>query len=229
MELSDIRQLALLMKEAGIKRLDYTAGDARIVLEREGGETPAAAEPAAQTTCASAESGHAAANLYTVTSPMVGVFYAAPAPDEPPFVSIGDKVEPGDTLCIIEAMKMMNEITAVWRRWWWKSAWETSKIVEFGYPLFRLRLTAAGRRQHESRGNHAPSPAPDAIPSSTGGIAGRKAYGVCRVRGDMVPARHFREPRRPRRDSVRDARPVMRPARRRRRGATPILRASTAC
>jgi biotin carboxyl carrier protein len=103
MELSDIRQLALLMKEAGIKRLDYTAGDARIVLEREGGETPAAAEPAAQTTCASAESGHAAANLYTVTSPMVGVFYAAPAPDEPPFVSIGDKVEPGDTLCITKS------------------------------------------------------------------------------------------------------------------------------
>ncbi|HHT16105.1 MAG TPA: acetyl-CoA carboxylase biotin carboxyl carrier protein [Papillibacter sp.] len=138
--MSDIRQLAHLMQETGLRRLDYTNGDERILLEREGDGAPTVSAPVPQTACAAPETEHASENLYTVTSPIVGVFYAAPAPEEPPFVAIGDRVEPGDTLCIVEAMKMMNEITAEKGGTVVEICVGNKQIVEFGHPLFRLRL-----------------------------------------------------------------------------------------
>jgi acetyl-CoA carboxylase biotin carboxyl carrier protein len=74
-----------------------------------------------------------------ITSPIVGVFYAAPAENAEPFVSIGDRVRKGQTLCIIEAMKLMNEITAEEDGVIEKICVTNGQVVEYGTELFRLR------------------------------------------------------------------------------------------
>ncbi len=147
MELKDIRQLALLMKETGLTALEYTRGDTSIRMERGVSQCPApsgggpkaenAAPPAATPAAQETEAG---GDIWTVTSPMVGVFYTAPAPDQKPYVSVGDHVNAGDVLCIIEAMKMMNEITAEKSGVITEICVGNKQIVEYGHPLFRLRL-----------------------------------------------------------------------------------------
>lgn len=74
-------------------------------------------------------------NLFTVKSPMVGTFYRAPSPDSPPFVNIGDVVEPGKTLCIIEAMKIMNEIKSEVKGVIKEILVENAQAVEFNQPI----------------------------------------------------------------------------------------------
>ncbi len=74
-----------------------------------------------------------------VTSPMVGVFYAAPAPDKDPYVSVGAKVNKGDVLCLIEAMKLMNEVTAEKSGEIVEICVENGQVVEYGQPLFMIR------------------------------------------------------------------------------------------
>ena len=73
-----------------------------------------------------------------VASPMVGVYYAAPAPDKEPFVRVGDRVSKGDVLCIIEAMKLMNEITSDRDGVIVEICVENGQIVEYDQPLFRI-------------------------------------------------------------------------------------------
>ncbi|MDE3003125.1 MAG: acetyl-CoA carboxylase biotin carboxyl carrier protein [Gemmatimonadota bacterium] len=79
-----------------------------------------------------------ASNLIDVTSPMVGTFYRAPAPDAPSYVDIGSKVTPGDTLCIIEAMKLMNELECEVSGTIAEICVENAQPVEFGQVLFRV-------------------------------------------------------------------------------------------
>lgn len=74
-------------------------------------------------------------NTYIVKSPMVGTFYRAPAPDAPPFVNIGDIVEPGKTLCIIEAMKIMNEIKSEVKGKIKDILVENAQVVEYNQPI----------------------------------------------------------------------------------------------
>ncbi len=73
-----------------------------------------------------------------IRSPMVGVFYSAPSPDKPAFVSVGDKVEKGQVVCIIEAMKIMNEITADKSGTVCEILVDNGDVVEFDQPLFKL-------------------------------------------------------------------------------------------
>jgi len=108
-----VRKLATLLGETGLTEIEYEAGEQRIRVSRGGGATvavaapaPAAAPPAAKP--AAAEGPPAGA----VTSPMVGTAYAAAEPGAAPFVKVGDKVSKGQTLLIIEAMKVMNPIPA---------------------------------------------------------------------------------------------------------------------
>ena len=77
-------------------------------------------------------------SYYAVTSPMVGTFYRAPAPGEAPFVSVGDTVKAGQTLCIIEAMKLMNEIKAEVGGKIIDITADNGEAVEFGHPLFHI-------------------------------------------------------------------------------------------
>lgn len=73
----------------------------------------------------------------TVTAPMVGTFYAAPAPDQPPFVAVGDRVSKGQTLCLMEAMKMMSEVPAPCDCIIREVLKANGELAEFGQPLFR--------------------------------------------------------------------------------------------
>jgi acetyl-CoA carboxylase biotin carboxyl carrier protein len=77
--------------------------------------------------------------LHTVKSPIVGTFYESPSPGSPPFVKIGDVVEAGQVLCIIEAMKLMNEIEADVSGELVKKLVANSQPVEYGQPLFAIR------------------------------------------------------------------------------------------
>ncbi|NLT15636.1 MAG: acetyl-CoA carboxylase, biotin carboxyl carrier protein [Clostridiales bacterium] len=137
MEYNDIKQLALLMKEMGLTSLEYSEGEASVKMERgQNPSVPAAIELKTGTVVPQTD----AEGAYTVTSPMVGVFYAAPAADRQPYVSIGDRVNTGDVLCIIEAMKMMNEITADKSGVIREICVGNKQIVEYGHPLFRIHL-----------------------------------------------------------------------------------------
>lgn len=145
---TDIRKYATLMKELELTGLEITEDNRVVRLER----TPPVITREAAVYGAAAVSGASAAptenvpqqgeendGCTVVTSPIVGVFYAAPAENAEAFVSIGDRVEKGQTLCIIEAMKLMNEITAEDDGVIEKICVTNGQVVEFGTELFRIR------------------------------------------------------------------------------------------
>ena len=119
-DLRKVKKLIELVEESGIAELEVRDGDETIRIARHGAQVlaapPAGAAqnvPVASPAAAPAASSAAPAGSgHQVRSPMAGTFYTAPAPDAEPFVVIGQSVAPGDVLCIIESMKMMNEIKA---------------------------------------------------------------------------------------------------------------------
>ncbi|HEX2281641.1 MAG TPA: acetyl-CoA carboxylase biotin carboxyl carrier protein [Thermomicrobiales bacterium] len=132
-----VRELISLMGKGGISELDLTSGDVSIRLR--GAATSAA--PASPTTTPNGEgsSGTAPENEgHVVTAPMIGTFYSAPSPGEDPFVQIGDEVEVGQVIGIIEAMKIMNEIVADKPGVVAEILVENAQAVEYGSPLVRL-------------------------------------------------------------------------------------------
>ena len=135
MKESDIRKYAELMKELELTGLEITEDNQVVRLERNlsapKGDVAAApaAVPGAQ------ESG----DCTSVTSPIVGLFYAAPAENAEPYVSLGDRVKKGQTLCIVEAMKLMNEITAEDDGVIEKICVTNGQMVEYGTELFRIK------------------------------------------------------------------------------------------
>ena len=152
MKMSDIRTLAELVEKHGLTALDYAEGEAHIRIERTpapvAAVVPAApAVPAAAPAAAPAPAAEpvkdedAGADFNAakmVLSPMVGVFYASPSPSDPPFVTVGSKVKKGDVLCIIEAMKLMNEITAEEDGEIIDICAANGSVVEYGQILFKL-------------------------------------------------------------------------------------------
>jgi acetyl-CoA carboxylase biotin carboxyl carrier protein len=107
------------------------------------GGAPQAGAPAAtpgdpQQGGAPAEAAPSASNLVDITSPMVGTFYRSPAPDAPAYVEVGKRVTPGDTLCIIEAMKLMNELECEVTGTIAEILIDNAQPVEFGQVLFRV-------------------------------------------------------------------------------------------
>ena len=131
MDESNIRKYAKLMRELELTGLEITEGSTVVRLERSG-SSPAAA-PAAVLPLPEKQAPGA-----VIRSPMVGVFYAAPAENAAPYVAVGDRVQRGDTLCIIEAMKLMNEITAETDGVVAEVCAGNGQVVEYGTPLFRL-------------------------------------------------------------------------------------------
>jgi len=136
MEIRDIRELAALMREYGLTALDLSEKDSAVHLER-GARAPGRAPDAP---AAAPKPETADDDIVTVKSPMVGVYYASAGADAKPFVSLGDSVRPGDVLCIIEAMKMMNEIIAEQEGTIAEVCVSNKQVVEFGHPLFRIKL-----------------------------------------------------------------------------------------
>ena len=138
MDYKEIKELAALMKEMDLTSLAYRSGDESVKLTRRSENVQSA--PGAKNT-AYAELQNDEQNpvgTFTVKSPMVGVFYSASGLDGEPYVEIGDTVRVGDVLCVIEAMKIMNEITAERDGVITDICIENKQVVEFGQPLFRI-------------------------------------------------------------------------------------------
>jgi len=150
METEQIDKLADLMERHGLTRVRLEEGDGSAV-ELECQPAPAAAAPAAPAPAVvmpAPTPGNAGAQppapdpddgTTAVTAPMVGVFYAAPSPGAEPFVRAGSKVHKGDTLCVIEAMKLMNEVTAERDGEVAEVCATDGELVEFGRCLMRIR------------------------------------------------------------------------------------------
>jgi acetyl-CoA carboxylase biotin carboxyl carrier protein len=150
-DIKEIRALIDLMKKNGLAVFKMEKEGFKIALEMAGANAqpviqyaaPAAlpAAPAAAPAPVSAASApaEAASNLKEITSPMVGSFYASPSPDAPPYVTVGQTVTPDTVVCIIEAMKVMNEIKAEVSGVIAEVAVENGKPVQFGQALFRVK------------------------------------------------------------------------------------------
>lgn len=137
----ELKKLTVLMEESGLVELEIESGGekVRLVRGRVAATTPAAGaslpppRSARRETDADADGGARA-----ITSPMVGTFHRAAAPAAPVFVEVGDVVERGQVLCVIEAMKMMNEIEAEFRGRVVTIVVENGRPVEYGEPLFLI-------------------------------------------------------------------------------------------
>jgi acetyl-CoA carboxylase biotin carboxyl carrier protein len=166
MDLKEIKAVIDLMTKNGLSEFELEKGDFKLKVKRgPGGEwstsgtpapapqvvhhhAPVAAFAAAPTVIAPAPgeapgttsaATPAAASLPPIPSPMVGTFYACPTPELPPFVSVGQEVQEDTVVCIIEAMKVMNEIKAETRGIITEVLAENGKPVDFGKPLFAVR------------------------------------------------------------------------------------------
>lgn len=147
MEIEKIRELAEILRESGLTALEVREGEQKVRLEKElaqavcvqGAAAPAPSAPATGVQEVPQGSGVVDFNQLTeCKSNMVGVFYSSPSPDAEPFVKIGDKVKKGDVLCIIEAMKLMNEYVAPQDGEIVDICAENGQLVEFGQCLFKL-------------------------------------------------------------------------------------------
>ena len=143
MNMKDIKALAAVLRQADLTKLEYSEGDVRITLERTAPSiVTAAMQPVAfampEAAPAAAEEKNDFNNLSEVRAPMVGVFYAAPAPDAKPFVRVGDTVEKGQVICIIEAMKLMNDITAPVAGRIVDICAQDGAVLEFGQTIMKI-------------------------------------------------------------------------------------------
>lgn len=137
MKINDIKALAELVSKNNLSALEYSEGETHLRIENAPRTvTVAPAVEAAPVAAADAGADFNAAKM--VTSPMVGVFYASPSPTAPPFVTVGSKVKKGDVLCIIEAMKLMNEITAEEDGEIIDICATNGSVVEYGQILFKM-------------------------------------------------------------------------------------------
>ncbi|MCS4292387.1 acetyl-CoA carboxylase biotin carboxyl carrier protein [Comamonas sp. BIGb0152] len=147
MDLRKLKTLIDLVSESNVSELEITEAEGKVRIVKGGGAVvqqmmaapalpvaaPVAAAPAA---AAAADAAPAAAQGHTVKSPMVGTFYRSSAPGAKAFVEIGSQVKEGDTVCIIEAMKILNEIEADKSGTIKQILGENGQAVEFGQPLF---------------------------------------------------------------------------------------------
>ena len=140
MKSNDIREYAEIMQDWGLQRLTVTENGATVCLEKDAAAAPAPASAAPVLQKAAAESEPAEHHdVISIKSPMVGVFYAAPAENADPFVTAGTEVSEGDTVCIIEAMKLMNEVRAECTGTIEEICVANGQVVEYGTELFRIR------------------------------------------------------------------------------------------
>ena len=151
MNLEKIEKFIDLAKEKGVVQLEYKGEDEKIVVTLPGASAPVALQhsqpvalqtPAASPAGASDKSGSTALpeGVKEITSPFVGTFYRAPSPGAENYVKVGDKIAPGKTLCIIEAMKIMNEIESDLSGEVLEICVENENYVEFGQVLFRVKV-----------------------------------------------------------------------------------------
>lgn len=135
MKESDIRKYAELMQELGLTGLEITQDNQVVRLER----TATASEKAVPVIPVQKQTLEQPQDYISVKSPLMGLFYAAPAENAAPYVSVGDTVQKGQTLCIVEAMKLMNEIQAEESGTITEICIGNGQMVEYGTELFRIK------------------------------------------------------------------------------------------
>ena len=133
----EIFDLIACFDRSGLTSLRLTSQDVTIEMTKVGAAIPAAPGPAPAAAAAAVPAP--APEGQVITAPMVGTCYAAPAPDQPPFVQAGDRVSKGQTLCLMEAMKMMSEVTAPCDCVIREVLLKNGELAEFGQPLFRYQ------------------------------------------------------------------------------------------
>jgi len=151
MDLRKLKTLIDLVEASDISELELTEGEERVKISRQSTpqtpiapvnyiqqpiETPNLQTPTKAEAPSEAKDGNADEDRNVITSPMVGTFYRAASPDSAPFIDIGSTVKKGETLCIIEAMKILNEIESDKEGTISKILIENGQPVEFGQPLF---------------------------------------------------------------------------------------------
>ena len=142
MNIKEIRQLVKLMIDNDLNELDITNGDGRVHLKRGQGGAPVGAivsAPAAPAGPTTAPEQAAEGGIIEIRSPMVGTFYPAESPDSDPYVRVGDMANADTVVCIVEAMKVMNEIKAECEGTITEVCAKNAQPVEFGQVLFRVR------------------------------------------------------------------------------------------
>ena len=137
----EVRELARTLEGTATSRVRIRSGALEVEVERAGGVIAGAAAPLAVTAAGGVAA--AAPGTMPVVAPLVGVFYRAPSPGADPFVSAGDKVERGQTLCIIEAMKVMNEVTSDFRGTVVEILVENGEAVQYEQPLLLIDVGGA--------------------------------------------------------------------------------------
>ncbi len=151
-DIKGLKEFVKLAKDSGATELIYETksvklkvnfGGAQVVMQSSPIATVAAQAPAASqqapVTANTSKPAKSDAGLHIVKSPFVGTFYAAPGPGKPAYAKVGDKVKVGQTLCVLEAMKIMNEIDADASGEIVEICVENESLVEFGQPLFKIR------------------------------------------------------------------------------------------
>lgn len=148
LDIRTIHTLAKMMKRYDMTAIDLIEGETRIRLRRRGAESQVAAPapagyvvpaPAPLAPAPLAPTAPAPSTDQVIESPMVGTYYASPAPDAPPFVGVGAVVRPDTTICVIEAMKVFTDIPAGVSGTITEVLVKSGQPVEFGQPLFRVR------------------------------------------------------------------------------------------
>ncbi len=137
MDLENIRQYAKLMAECGLDELELKEKGVEIRLSMKASRAPQAVKPAAEKEETPVQEAAAAAEY--ITSPLVGTFYRSSSPEGAPFITEGSRVEQGTVVCIIEAMKVMNEIKAEKSGVITKILLENASPVEYGQKMFEIQ------------------------------------------------------------------------------------------
>ncbi len=154
MKAKEIQELINFLSESGLEEVNIETGDLKVSIKRSPEQQvvaaapaavqaapapapqPAAAAPAPQSAAPAEESAGSDANLVEIKSPMIGTFYRSANPDSPAFVEVGSTVKAGDTVCIVEAMKLFNEIESEVSGKIVKVLIDNSQPVEYDQPLF---------------------------------------------------------------------------------------------
>ncbi|MBO8154825.1 MAG: acetyl-CoA carboxylase biotin carboxyl carrier protein [Bacillaceae bacterium] len=168
LKVQEIRELIKLIDNSSIDEFSYESDGTKVSMKKQGGQAvvteqrvetvPAAAAPVQEPKAAApavqkqepevneekpqekaAEEGEAKDFDHEITSPMVGTFYRAPSPDSDPYVEVGDEVKTDTVVCIVEAMKLFNEIEAEVQGEIVEILVENGELVEYGQPLFRVK------------------------------------------------------------------------------------------
>ncbi|MEE8106204.1 MAG: acetyl-CoA carboxylase biotin carboxyl carrier protein [Planctomycetota bacterium] len=158
MDIRELKRIVTLMNENDLVEFELEEDGRKLKLKKGGAFVPAmvpapataaaapGAPPPAAAEPATADAGAAAPaapddGLHVITAPMVGTYYVAPAPDADPYAEVGDKVTPDSVVCILEAMKVMNEIKADCRGEIVTMCVKNGEAVEYGQALFKVRLS----------------------------------------------------------------------------------------